>query len=439
MATRNLYSECYSDISDKYAERYSYTTFGRAALPHLQRACSYLDSTFLAEFSVDELDRLIETLLSASFFGDPQWKRGAITLAEELASCSKNHHLWARLALRKRCLSRLYPDQQWSKLESFKDIQDGLKAVDARSNAFFGELLAATTQELIDRHELSEAWRESEKFKAWNPNSPSTREQFVMDSITVLQGNILRFQGNFLAAAECFRSLLESCANAPERSRSAMKAVPRLVGICCELGRFSEAIHFISFELQRSKEFDWLSTGTARTQRLALADTHLMRALWRIRGDGVVSGIAPEAKEFLKAAKENYEQLSYLYNGRTDLGLTGARNRFSASVGLAMISHLVDVEEIALERWSHARECAKKCIWKLDFVQMMITYSVSELKGRAGHSDESFQLARSAFEIYSRVKRQTHFTGLGTIWPDVIGDMIEHRGLRRIVPRWHFR
>jgi hypothetical protein len=66
--------------------------------------------------------------------------------------------------------------------------------------------------------------------------------------------------------------------------------------------------------------------------------------------------------------------------------------------------------------------------------QMIAVYSRSQIAHQLGYP-EATELAEQARAIFAETGRQYHFTGHGTIWPDIIGSMEERQGRPRMIPK----
>ncbi len=299
---------------------------------------------------------------------------------------------------------------------------------------------------MIDRDELSSAWCELEKFKPLNNANPSTQEQGVMNLITFYRGKISRFGGDFLGAESYLLQLL--------RAKSLYigifsRVTSHLIAVYCELGDIFKAMHIASSELKDLGHWNWLHQGKESCLKLALADTHLATGLWissnanealqstdETRSPNSIRQFTlPEgAQRSLKEAKETYEKLQRTYQEIPNQSKVFRMNRFRILAGLAIISQLESQLETAVSYWNATSVAAEKCSWEPGFAEMIIAYSMSQITFSLDES-WSIELREKAEDLFLRTGRRFYFTILGTVWFDLVGDLIECKGGRRIARR----
>ncbi|KAI9736732.1 MAG: hypothetical protein M1834_000936 [Cirrosporium novae-zelandiae] len=426
--------------SDRDIEPLYYTKKARLYLPQVQQVISYFSIPgFIELFSIPELTQGVECCLSSSAFLKQDWKYRSLTTAQNILTRLENGQLSARLWLRTRALSHLFPDGPW-KADTTQQIYI---PVDPRSNAYSGEVMLSNAQEMIERNELQKATLELERFKPWN-TAASTKEIRVMHQITFLKGKICRFGGDFIGAKEHLTDLFE---HITLHSEIQSKATSHLIAVFCELGNMLKAMEFLRSEWEGMEYHTWYQ-GKRSRQKLISAETYLMQGVWIIKDSkGVLleapcgfssplSGINhPDgARDSLKTAKKTYEELREMYIGipTAELGKVRRLNYFRISAGLAMILHLQGQLEAAFDKWEFALTLAQ-FYWGQDFAMMISLYSMSDITLKLGRVKESQEYMKRAEEIFRSSGRQNYLLALGSIWFDEIGVSIQCSGGQKII------
>jgi hypothetical protein len=380
----------------------------------------------MEDFSDPELARLKEFCLSFSRFSEPEWKYKAVKIAETMKG--ENPLLSARISLRRRELCRLFP---MGVTEIPHSAENNISPNDAASNTFLGEKLLLEVKHLMNNDKLSAAWAKLDVWQPMDHLQPSTLERTVVLSQQLLRGVICHFSGHFDKARAIFVEL--------EREMRSKVIHPyvfsHLVAVECELGRIERA-QFV---------LDELCTGVRpRRLKLAMAEIHLMEGLWafRLKNDSKVQALLYSAKTTFQELQEGYQPLSF--DSRTS-----SANHFSVLAGLAMIAHLeCEISDIdgqledklkaALSGWESAwckaEECQEKFGWVPNFTQTMIHYAKSHIMLRQ-NSPAMLTHLMAAIEGYHRTGLQTYWTGLGTIFYDILGDLVVRDGGSRLPKR----
>ena len=414
---------------------------GRSQLPQLKHVLTYFDAPdFINAFSVQELTHFVEICLSSSQLPGRSWKQKALATAEKILTVKlDDQQLSARLGLRKRVLLHIFSDKFW-RGNDLANVHVKLysRPIDVRSSAYTGEVILFEAQAMIDRNALCSAWRQLEVFKPLNSDSPSTQEQCMMSLIMLKKAKILRFSGEFLRARHFLLQILDS--KSPGSGISS-RVMSQLVAIYCELGDIQTAMHLASSEL---KDQNCIHQYQVRRLKLSLAETHLAAGLWtianarealvRTKSSPIGYFNIPEiARVSLMAAKNVFKELHNTYQTE-DQSKVARMDCVRFLAGLAIITQLEGQLEAAYSYWKLALDTVEKCSSGPGFIEMIVAYSMSEVTRRRGESD-SFGLAEQAESLFRKTGRQFYFTILGTVWPDLVGDLIECNGGRRMIPR----
>jgi hypothetical protein len=81
--------------------------------------------------------------------------------------------------------------------------------------------------------------------------------------------------------------------------------------------------------------------------------------------------------------------------------------------------------------WHKAEECQTKLGWEPSFTQTGILYAKSHITLRQ-KSPETMALFMSAFDHYSKTGRHTYWTGFGTVFFEIVGDLSVRDGGSRL-------
>ncbi|KAI6708157.1 hypothetical protein JHW43_009310 [Diplocarpon mali] len=196
------------------AEHALYVKVERSQLPQAQHCVDFLGSLdahhLTWDLSTRERHRIVKFCLSLSNFSPLEGKCRVVQLAEEVSSGLGDEPLFARLSLRERRLSRLFPKHAFEEQSAVQ--LDGIPMIPS-TNALVGNQILLEAQELIDRDQLSLA---RSNLKEWQPvpnpslvRSPSVDLQAAMQSqVTVLRAKICRYSGYFKLTATSIDELL---------------------------------------------------------------------------------------------------------------------------------------------------------------------------------------------------------------------------------------
>jgi len=383
-------------------------------IPQLQHVLPYLDEdSVYGRLKHSEIDQLADVCLSASYFLDLGWKEKVLNTAERLLRSRDRNP--AMVELRRIALERLYrtpsPEQQ---VHQLRELSSQFRPIDERSNAHFGEMVLLLAHLLVDLTEHQLAVSVLETFKPRDPHRASRLEQVIVNDVLSIRGQILRFTGDFVKARLCFFQLLRRTPTPP-------KLTTQLSAVSCELGDFDYAIGILTDEIKGLQDAgDRMDSLNAKRLRLALADAYLMKAIKLEPSQGLDGELVERASGLFGSLAEHFKETDELWK-------VGKINRFRVLTALAIIEHLQGNPRRALERWDAAQAASRKC-WSPGHTDMVIMYSKCELMYRLGEHRGAYSLESEAVRLYQRVGRRYHFTGLGSIWQDHIGNAMKLRG-----------
>ena len=407
---------------------FRYVELGGSQLPQLQHVLTYFTQGFLEQFPQSERLQVVIGCLSSSNFKRLDWKRRMLRTAEEIMEDCSDPLLWAKLRLRRRKLSRLFPGE----------IEDcgsapGLHPVDESSNSHLGNVMLFEAQIMMDRDELSTAWHILNGFCALNTTKPSTEECRVLQHITLLRARIRRYSGDYCESVR----LLTELYSTPGLSRSVLPGImSQLTSVLCELGETGAAMNLI--QPQNFISPAWLEIqGQARLLSLASAEAHFMVGLRMLMTNGKAFDAAESS---LRTAKEIYRKLEGVYREIPSPSIVSVFRHFSVSAGLAMIAHLEgrfgsaklgDARSYWQSAWDVAERMRGICGWDPGSVQMIVAYCVSDITWRLGMPMTTANLIEKARELYARGGRQPYWFALALFF-DLVEDGLESNGLDRI-------
>ena len=365
------------------------------------------------------LELAFETFLSASYFGDCGWKREAARISEQLAHLLRSPVHLARVNLRKASLSRLY-DCTGPQLQGLTSSNP----IDARTNAWLGQLTLSAAQALIDKSACTKDVATALKmFQPLDPLRPSHQESLVLLDGKFLVAKSLRFEGQFKEAEESFQQVLAF------GSRISWKVTSHLGEVQSERGFCEKAIRMLEDDIAELEKYQPLENGSGKRLRLALANCHLMNLLWTWK-----RGCQPPTPESIGLVLRHFQSLDHTSPPGKPASFMVKHNQFVVRSGLAIVHHIGNNFQEALVAWEEAEQVARTLCEQPGYAAMITLYSRSQIAYQLG-VEEAADLNCRARELWEVVgRRQFYFTGLGSIWPDVLGWFEEKAGRKRIIP-----
>ncbi|KAI1382549.1 uncharacterized protein F4822DRAFT_423507 [Hypoxylon trugodes] len=389
-------------------ESNSYLEQCETFLPILQNASAYLINMQAATL-VDNasVTQLVEAYLSASNFGDKPWKQKAIAIAtkaaQNLADSPSKTLFAAVLRVRQDSLAHLYQDASQGQGPIIFPI------VDHRSNGLSAQLAILEARKCISFNALASASEYLAKYQPSLYGPPSSLEMMQNKQVTLMRSRILRLEGRFQDAYDLLQQALDD----------GNQTVSLLGTLLCELGRHDEAIQKLNQQIAKNSRRGMFAV------KIALGNAYLFRCM------RYVSRKEPLDWQTLLSARDIFQGLCI---PPTDpVTYYGKMNRLSALFGLALVDHLNGRLDSALSAW-HDTLVASHQYLPTGYTDMIISYSTSELEGRRGANAQSTILEGQARTLFSRTGRQHHFAGLGSTWPDIIGEWLLAQGRSPVVP-----
>ncbi|KAI2465939.1 hypothetical protein F4781DRAFT_373972 [Annulohypoxylon bovei var. microspora] len=378
-------------------------------IPHIALILSHLGHTQV-EILLDQMDlrEVVEACLSVSYFRDKHWKMQAISVATRAINASQDNVaskplLQARVDARKYFLSVLYPD---SNIDGNQEDQVNIPVVDCRSNAFAAALAIAKARKCVQLNQLSSALNHLENHVVLNSNPPSTLETIWKHRTDLMRARILRFEGHFQQAYDILLTLPQ-CINAVWMLLSM---------VLCELGRYDEAIEML-------KTHNPTQEKTNLRARLCLAHAYLLKCMHASLRGQVLDQVS------LQMSGDIYEELGHHHPSN----YFEKMEYLSILMGLAAVKHMGGQANAALIAWKKALDTSTEWL-PAGYTDMIISYSISELESRRECYIMADVFARQAGMLFSKTGRQHHFPGLGSFWPDIIGNWRSSRGQDLIIP-----
>ncbi len=171
-----------------------YRNIGNLQLPHLRHTLKeFEDGEDLKILSNAAQTLVILSLVEASRFSNPDWKRRAIAMAKKGLQYIDDSYPHACVAQRESTIRRVHDNDIHSALASSSfDCQYKLSP---RMNAELGQLALQSAINHVHNEDLSKA---IEKLRTWQPmniKSPSKAERIVLYHLTIWEGKILRYRG----------------------------------------------------------------------------------------------------------------------------------------------------------------------------------------------------------------------------------------------------
>lgn len=350
-----------------------------------------------------QVGQVTEVFLSASHFGDHAWKTKCISLANQTLgntigkNSSETLILDARVRTRQALISYTY------ETEAYEEI--AWPAIDHLSNAFSADVTLLKAENYIKFHAFSSAY---EALKLFNPSlygSNSTFELLQTEEINLCRARIALLEGKFAVANSILSQL----------PRTKEQVVLYLSVALCELGRGNEAEDLLGLLLPTASQSGQL--------QLAAANVRLFRCM-HARKHNIYDW------NYGQATRTMYLSLYQQHDLTT---LVGKRNHFMNLSGLAILDQLDGRLDSAMARWEETLAFCKKYLVR-GFTDMIVAYSIGELEIIRGNILESEYFTAKAKSLFRSTGRQYYFLGLGSIWPDILGQSYEARGYQRVVP-----
>ena len=140
--------------------------------------------------------KLAATLLSASHFSDPRWKKESVARARALLEDGSDIYLNAWLVYRENSTTHDHPASSRELVDKFFEAQEQIE-INPRYNAHRGNIVVSYGMSLIQQGEIEEAHKELQRWMPMDPESPSTFENITVRAREIAMGLILRYKGQF--------------------------------------------------------------------------------------------------------------------------------------------------------------------------------------------------------------------------------------------------
>jgi tetratricopeptide (TPR) repeat protein len=382
-----------------------FAPLSKALLPQLSTLLPSLPNA-LQTFNLTEVEGVIETLLSTSQLNGSDWKIKAIKAASRIAEKFQElEYMRSRSELRKLAILRQFPFVQFEKIHDIDEIKMWNKVVHETSNTYFGDIILFEARRLIDEDELIQAYKKLDEFRPRNPEQPSRQETRVVQDVQFSKAKILRYQGRFVESEAKLEALLDV---PPSGGLFNWKLYRELAFVKCELGRAESGLKILG------------TNPTIPLLKFARAECLLIKTLWALYASATLT------LEPLSELRGLYENLMVELSGA---GLVERFRRFSVSIGLAVICRLEGDFEKARIYWATVFEETQIFGWNDGYLHMIIEYSRCELELSCGLDEKARAHKLRAEEINkTHHHRQYHFTGFGSVWPDIVGRILQSKG-----------
>ncbi|KAI0543807.1 hypothetical protein F4679DRAFT_567312 [Xylaria curta] len=397
----------------KALETGSYTQQVEMTLPLLQHLSQQqIDENVLSAIRLKgDIYVAAEALLSASYFGELRWKQTALDLVgrilEDSSGLTPSEHalLRARASMRRAQITHLATPQPLFQVETI--IQDPI-ASGPRANAYMIEMASIRCRAFIRQNKLDLA-QQAIQYQPDPDQSLSTLEALKYDKLRFMQAIVYRFAGQFVDAWEILLCFPQS------NSRTLSYASATM----CELGEHERAIEKLRGWLQLNST---LSLAAKRRVELSLANAYIVKAMQMYKRGDWDEDISPS----LITAQEIYDLI--------DSDQLPWFDRISIRVGKAIVLHLKDSQEEAIQAWHSVRYLIREYELAPAYLDMIATYATSELELRRGEGTAFEILLQRAKSLFHETGRQYYFTGLGSLWPSIIVTRISHNHGHRQLP-----
>ena len=318
----------------------------------------------------------------------------AVAMAQNLAGNCAKPYLLLSVKIRKVVLSNLKGPRKvpiddltvWSQSE-------------ARMTALFKDLVRVYANNLILCDQLKQASDLLENHPQPDENKKTRMGRSVAFKTLLTRMRILHYQGWFKAARDCFHSVkaIEDCIG----GREGLNATIRLAALDCELGKPDAAINHLISEINFKGRTNQLNLPYTKNLQLSLAEAYIKA-------------------ERLEAAHKIYQSLDGSLPIDTESDFPTRMRNLRWRIGLAICSHDTAEYGQALDLWGQALEAAIGCGWQEGFIEMVIYYSMGDIKLQHPQHEDAEDLIIKANRLYGKHGIQHWFTGLGTYWLPLI-------------------
>ncbi|KAI1119949.1 hypothetical protein F5Y10DRAFT_259330 [Nemania abortiva] len=392
----------------KALETGSYTRQIEIILPLLQHLFQQpIDENVLSAIRLKgDIYVAAEALLSASYFGELRWKQTALDLVgrflEDSSGLTPSEHalLRARAGMRRAQITHLVTPRPLFQVETI--IQYPI-ANDPRANAYAIEIALIRCRDFMRQNKLDLA-QQAIQYQPGPGQSLSTLEALKYEKLRFMQAIVYRFAGQFADAREILLHFPQSDPRTLSYASATM----------CELGEHERAIEKLHGWLQLSST---LFPAAKRRVELSLANAYIMKAMQAYKRGNREEGIFTS----LITAQE-------IYNRIGSDQLLPWFDRMSIRVGKAIVLHLKDSQEEAIQAWHSVRYLIREYELAPAYLDMIAAYATGELELRRGEATASDILLRRANLLFRETGRQYYFTGLGSLWPSIVDDWVLKHG-----------
>lgn len=371
---------------------------------------------------------LAEVCISASYFGDLQWKENVLNVAASIDT--GDPILVQKLGLRTRMLHKLL-GKDVSSNQSYQSLPT---PVNQRCNALIGEQIVFEMKALVERGTSPEDLERM--FERFQP-LPSTQERQVLlwGQECIAKG--MRFRGRFKEAKDKYAKLMQDyqylryTRNAPPD-----RVIASFAEISCEIGRSDIALCFLSSQ----------ERAAGPRLEIAFAHAHLTKALWHFYAN---SDLDQDCKDALNQAEVLYKKIQDSQSQHiTGLSSSEKETYFVACAGLAIRAHILamdlafsypedsrgpSADANAFSAWARAQEAARAYCPEPGYSEMLALYSQSELAYRLCR-DDAGALAETSRRIYYKTGRQYFYVAHGTVWLEILEKSVQKSGRVRMTP-----
>lgn len=355
------------------------------------------------EFQVKQVTKVC---LSASHFGDHSWKTRCISLANQTLINFVTRHSQENLVLEARVQTYQALISYAYESGSYEEII--WPCIDHRSNAFSAEAVLLKADSCIKFNALLSAYEASESFNPSVHGSISIFEKLQAEEVILCRSRLALLEGKFDVA---YLSL-------SELSRTKEQVALYLTVAFCELGRSNKAEDLFGLP-------PLSAVPPSNQHQLTIANVRLYRCMDALKHNSYDWHYAQETRNMHQWLQKQHDIAT----------LSGKRDYFMTLSGLAILDHVDGRLDSAMDRWEEASAFCKKHRIR-GFTDMIVAYSMGELELRRGNMLESeYFRAKKTKTLFTSTGRQYHFPGLGSTWPDILGQWYESQSCESVVPR----
>ena len=384
-------------------------------MPHVERVFKVVEEVqHTPAFTRAVRNEFVSMLVASSRFTSMSWKRKAISRAKQLFSPETEGYLRAWTACRESSLLRMLGKRTESNetLETYihaTTVPDSALQIqiDARWNAYQGDLIISYAQNLIQDLDLATAKKELYAWNPLDPSTPSALERITLRGRNTTLGKILRYEGHFEEALQFLEDQLQESEadNFYEGTGWRRVMLSEVSDLYCELKRPSDATALLEPELKKMTNRGVENIGVGRRLQLALVESFIGREIW-------------------ETAESRLLTLKAVFEAMPDPDVTYRKAVFRIWASLARIAHHNGQWDKSLSHWEQALQALEVHGWENSYNAGLVRYSQSYTLWKLDRAAEGRSIALIGKANLENERRLRWIVGWNSYWHDYIVELV---------------